>query len=113
MVYVDDIKPGITSLGKFSLVGGGSALFEAASECVLHSDPKSGKVKFLAIGGWKPKGRDPGLTKENIPVPYVVLSQHLNIVGTKLCANYWDTQALNGKNLNETIHWIIARQLTK
>ena len=30
MAYVDDIKPGITSLEKFSLVGGGSALFEAA-----------------------------------------------------------------------------------
>ena len=23
--------------------------------------------------GWKPKGRDPGLTKDEIPMPYVVL----------------------------------------
>ena len=31
MAYVDDVKPGITSLEEFSLVDRGSALFEAAS----------------------------------------------------------------------------------
>ena len=71
MAYVDDVKPGITSLEEFSLIDRGSALFEAASGCILHRDPKYGKVKFLAIGG-TPKGRDPGLTKDDIPVPYVV-----------------------------------------
>ena len=54
MAYVDDVKPGITSLEEFSLVDRGSALFEAASGCILHRDPNSGKVKFLAIGGWRP-----------------------------------------------------------
>ena len=33
MGYVDDIKPGITSVEEFSLVDRGSALFEAASGC--------------------------------------------------------------------------------
>ena len=80
MAYVDDVKPGITSLEEFSLVDRGSALFEAASGCVLHRDPNSGKVKFLAIGGWKPKGREPGLQKDDIPVPYVALSEHLDMV---------------------------------
>ena len=51
MAYVDDVKPGITSLEEFSLVDRGSALFEAASGCILHRDPDSGKVKLLAIGG--------------------------------------------------------------
>ena len=31
----------------------GSALFEAASGCVLHCDPASGKVKFPPLGRWK------------------------------------------------------------
>ena len=34
MGYVDDIKPGITSLEEFSLVDRGSPLFEAASDCI-------------------------------------------------------------------------------
>ena len=55
MAYVDDVKPAITSLDEFSLVDRGSALFEAASGCILHRDSKSGKIKFLAIGGWKPR----------------------------------------------------------
>ena len=108
MAYVDDVKPGITSLEEFSLVDKGSALFEAASGCILHRVPKSGKVKFLAIGGWKPKGRNPGLTKDDIPRPYVVLSNHLDMVGVKLCADYRDSRALNEKDLQERIHWIIG-----
>ena len=60
MAHVDDVKPGITSLEEFSLVDRGPCLFEAASWCILNRYPKSRKAKFLAIGGWKPKGRDPG-----------------------------------------------------
>ena len=108
MAYVDDVKPGITSLEEFSLVDRGSALFEAASGCVLHRDPNSGKVKFLAIGGWKTKGREPGLKKDDIPVPYVALSEHLDMVGVKLCASYRDTRALNGNDLQEKIQRVIG-----
>ena len=42
MAYVDDVKACITSLEEFSLVDRGSALFEAASGCILHRDPDSG-----------------------------------------------------------------------
>ena len=105
MGYVDDIKPGITSLEEFSLVDRGSALFEAASGCILLI---SGKVKFLAIGGWKTKGREPGLQKDDIPVPYVALSEHLDMVGVKLCASYRDTRTLNGNNLQEKIQKVIG-----
>ena len=50
-----------------------------------------GNVKFLAIGGRKPKGRDPDLTKDEVPVSYVVLSSHIYMVGDKLCADYQDS----------------------
>ena len=51
--YVDDVKPGITSMQGFTIVDQGSALFEAASGCVLHRDPASGKVKFMPLGRWR------------------------------------------------------------
>ena len=40
--YVDDVKPGITSLAEFEFVDRGSAIFEAASVCILHRDPSKG-----------------------------------------------------------------------
>ena len=38
--YVDDVKPGITSLAEFDLVDRGSAIFG----CILHRDASKGKV---------------------------------------------------------------------
>ena len=46
--YADDLKPAITSMHEFILVNNASALFEAASGCVLHRDPTSNKYKFLS-----------------------------------------------------------------
>ena len=63
---------------------------------------------FLAIGGWRPKGKDPGLKRENIPVPYVVLSKNLDMDGIKLCADFRDSRALNLEDLQERIHRIIG-----
>ena len=97
--YIDDVKPAITSLAEFELVDRGSAIFEAASGCILHRDPSKGKVKFLPIGGWRPSGQHPGLQKADIPVPYIVLSNHLDMVGVKLCANYRETRSTNGDEL--------------
>ena len=68
--YVDDVKPGITSLAEFDLVDRGSAIFVAGLGCILHHDPSKVKVKFLPIGGWRPSGKHPGLQKADIPVPY-------------------------------------------
>ena len=39
IAYVDDGKPSITSMQEFILVDQGSALFEAASGCILHRNP--------------------------------------------------------------------------
>ena len=83
IAYVDDVKPSITSMNEFSIVDIGSALFEAASGCHLHRDPASGKVKFLPLGRWRGT-----LTREDLPVNYIVLSEHLDMVGVKLFSSY-------------------------
>jgi hypothetical protein len=90
IAYVDDVKPSITSMEEFNMVDRGSALFESASGCVLHRDPASGKVKFLPLGRWKGT-----LTKEDLPVNYVVLSEHLDMVGVKLLASFQKTRKTN------------------
>ena len=75
IAYVDGVKPSITCINEFSIVNRGSSLFEAASGCKLHRDPSSGKVKYLPLGRWKGT-----LTKEDLPVDYIVLSEHLDMV---------------------------------
>ena len=81
--YIDDIKPAITTMNEFLMVDRGSALFEAASGCVLHRDPTSGKVKLLPLGRWKGT-----LQQEDLPLKYVALSDHLDMVGVQLKATY-------------------------
>ena len=96
--YVDDVKPGITTMNEFSIVDRGSSLFEAASGCKLHRDPSSGKVKFLPLGRWKGT-----LTREDLPVPYIVLSEHLDMVGVKLMASYQKTRKVNCDELQSKV----------
>ena len=90
IAYVDDVKPAISSMNEFSVVDMGSALFEAASGCVLHRDPTSGKVKLLPLGRWKGT-----LTIEDLPVNYIKISEHLDMVGVKLQASYQKTRKIN------------------
>ena len=94
IAYVDDVKPSITSVQEFSIVDQGSALFEAASGCNLHRDPASGKVKFLPLGQWKGT-----LKQEDLPVDYIVLSDHLDMVDVQLMASYQKTRKSNCDDL--------------
>ena len=96
--YIDDVKPAITSLAEFLLVDEGSSLFEAASGCVLHRNPSSGKVKFLPLGGWKNK-----LSQNDLPVNYISLSDHLDMVGVTLKATYMSTRQANGDVLVDRV----------
>ena len=102
MAYVDDVKPSITSMNEFSLVDQGSALFESASGCRLHRDPRSGKVKFLPLGRWKGT-----LTKEDLPVNYIVMSDHLDMVGVQLKASFIQTRKDNCDKLQEKVQNVI------
>ena len=103
IAYVDDVKPSITSMQEFSLVDQGSALFEAASGCILNRDPTSGKVKFLPLGRWRGT-----LSREDIPVKYIVISEHLDMVGVKLKASYLHTRKTNCDELQERVKNVIG-----
>ena len=101
--YVDDVKPGITSMHEFTVVDQGSAIFEAASGCVLHRDPSSGKVKFLPLGRWRGM-----LTREDIPVNYIVMSEHLDMIGVKLLSTYQKTRKVNCDEIQDRVKQTIG-----
>ena len=96
--YLDDCKPAITSMDEFSLVDNGCHLFEDASGCKLHRDPASNKCKFLPLGRWKGS-----LEQEDIPLPYLKISDHLDFLGCKLYSNYGSTRRENGEILKEKV----------
>ena len=102
MAYVDDIKPAITSMQEFSTVDRGSALFESSSGCRLHRNPASGKVKFLPLGRWRGT-----LTMEDLPVNYIRISEHLDMVGVKLKATFLQTRKVNCDDLQEKVNNVI------
>ena len=103
IAYVDDVKPSIACLDEFKIVDQGSAVFEAASGCQLHRNPSSGKVKFLPLGAWKDK-----LKREDLPVSYVVIAEHLDMIGVKLTASFQKTRKINCDELQTKVKSIIG-----
>ena len=103
--YIDDVKPAITTMAEFTLVDRGSRIFELASGCKLHRDPASGKVKFLPLGRWKGT-----LTQEDLPLNYIAISEHLDMIGVVLKATHTQTRIANGDILKDKVkntigHW--------
>ena len=96
--YADDMKPAVTSMNEFLLVDYASALFERSSGCKLHRDPASGKCKFLPLGRWRGT-----LTQEDIPCSYMVLSDHLDMLGVELKATPTQTRKANGDILQARV----------
>ena len=96
--YCNDIKPAIVNMDEFHIVDKAASMFEGAGGCRLHRDPSSDKCKILALGGWKND-----LRKEDIPLPFLHLSGHLDMLGVKLTANFQDTRRINGETLVEII----------
>ena len=92
--YADDVKPGVTTMEEFNLVDRASLLFEKASGCILHRDPSSGKCKVLLLGRWRGT-----VQQEDIPVNYVLISDHLDMVGVELKATNTQTRMANGDEL--------------
>ena len=91
MGYVDDIKPAICSIEEFNIADRGAALFENAAGTRLHRDPTTNKCKFLPLGKWKNK-----ITQEDIPTPYMKITDTLDMVGVQLCSTWRETRAKNG-----------------
>ena len=98
--YADDLKPAITTMNEFILVNNASALFEAASGCILHRDPASKKCKFLPLANWRKS-----LQQEDLPAncQYLVLSDHLDMVGVQLRAIWTQTRKVNGDIIQERV----------
>ena len=88
------------------MVDRGSAIFESASGCQLHRDPTSGKVKFLHLGRWKGS-----LTKEDLPVQYIALSEQLDMVGVQLMASYLHTRKSNCDVLQDKVKNVVVQVL--
>ena len=96
--YLDDCKPAITSMSEFQLVDRACSLFERSSGCKLHRDPASNKCKMLPLGRWKGT-----LEQEDVPLPYLKLTDHLDYLGCKLYANYNTTRRENGEILKKKV----------
>ena len=89
--YADDVKPAITNMQEFSLVDKAMSLFEKASGCRLHRDPANKKCKFLPLARWRGT-----LQQEDIPCPYMTISDHLEMLGVELRATWTQTRKANG-----------------
>ena len=98
--YADDLKPAIATMAEFKLVDEASALFEAASGCRLHRNPTSQKCKFLPLGKWRQS-----LQQEDLPnsCQYMVLSDHLDMVGVQLRATWVQTRKANGDKIQDRV----------
>ena len=81
-------------MADFILVDQASLLFEKACGCILHHDPASGKCKVLLLGRWRGT-----VQQEDIPVNYVMISDHLDMVGVELRATNTRTRMVNGDEL--------------
>ena len=92
--YADDVKSSVTNLEEFLLVDYGSALFEKSSGCLLHRDPNSGKCKVLLLGKWRQT-----IKQEDIPLDYIKVSDHLDMLGVVLKATNCQTRMSNGDEL--------------
>ena len=82
----------------FLVADQGAALFEKAAGTRLHRDPLSNKCKFLPLGKWRGK-----LNQEDIPTPYMRLTDTLDMVGVQLCSTWTNTRRKNGEMLQQKV----------
>ena len=88
--YADDLKPLIRSMEEFLMVDAIITIYEKASACALHRDPSSDKCKVLLLGGWKK------LKQTDIPLNYIKISNHLDMLGFTLMSTFTKTRKTNG-----------------
>ena len=92
--YCDDIKPAINNWEELLMVDKAVTFFENSSGCKLHRDPKTEKCKILLLGKWI------GIVKQNdIPLNFLKISDHMDMLGVKLYAKYVTTRQQNGEDL--------------
>ena len=98
MAFCDDLKPSITSLEEFEIADKGATLFEKSAGTVLHRDPATEKCKFLPLGKWRKE-----LQQKDIPTPYMVITDTLDMVGVKLCETWAQSRNKNGKQIKDKV----------
>ena len=105
MAFSDDIKPAICSLNEFSIADERAGLFERSAGTRLHRDPHSNKCKFLPLplGKWRMK-----LEQEDIPTPYMRLTDTLDMVGVQLCSTWTKTRGKNGEILQKKLSSLLG-----
>ena len=104
MAFCDDVKPAICSVQDFLIADMGATLFENAAGTRLHRDPASNKCKFLPLGKWRNT-----LTQDDIPTPYMRITDTLDMVGVQLCSTWSATRRKNGDLLREKTQKIIGK----
>ena len=96
--YADDVKPAITSMAEFGIVDRAMEMFENASGCRMHRDPATKKCKFLPLARWRGT-----LQQEDIPCPYMTISDHLEMIGVELRSSWTQTKKANGDIMQERV----------
>ena len=99
--YVDDLNPVITKVEEFDICHSYLILFERASGCKFHRDPSSQKCKITPLGEWKK-----WLNQETVPLPFLLVSDHLEILGVKIFENWSKTRQTAGNELKQKIKCI-------
>ena len=102
--YVDDLNPVITKPEEFEKCNSCLIKFETASGCQFHRDPASQKCKVMPLGKWKE-----WLTQENAPLPFLQVSQTLEILGTTLHEKWIDTRRTAGERVVAKVKYIRNR----
>ena len=64
----------------------------------MHRDPASSKCKVMPLGRWIGT-----LEQEDIPLPYLKLTDHLDYLGVKFYAKYATTRKENGEILKKKV----------
>ena len=96
--YVDDLNPVITKVEEFHVCNSYLLLFEMASGCKFHRDPASQKCKVTPLGDWKN-----WLNQESVPLPFLLVSDHLDILGVKIFESWSKTRHQAGNELKQKI----------
>ena len=92
--YVDDIAPYITKKEEFTILDESLKIFERASGCKFHRDQNSQKCKVMPMGAWKK-----WLTQDKVPLPFLRVTDHLEILGAKFFESWSKTKNYIGENL--------------
>ena len=96
--YVDDLNPVITKVEEFDTCNSHLILFEKASGCKFHRDPMSQKCKVTPFGSWKD-----WLTQNAVPLPFLLVSDQLEILGVKIFESWSKTRRAAGEELKSKI----------